>query len=111
MKNNKELLQELVTIYKTLDESFDKLNDLMGVNYASPLAASVWNLLDITINLLTDKINDNSTWLAWYIFENDCGDKALEAGIDDNTKKIKTIDDLLWVIKLGAKNEKYFDKD
>ena len=49
------------------------------------------------------KIGDDSNWLDWFIFENDCGEKAMEAGYDKNLKPIKTIDDLIELIEEGGK--------
>ena len=45
-------------------------------------------------------IGDCAKWLDWYRFENDMGDRALEAGPSGQLRKIRCLEDLLWVIEV-----------
>lgn len=49
-------------------------------------------------------VDDKYEWLVWYWQENDMGARGHEAGPTGNTRPIKTIDDLLWLI--GGQNDK-----
>ena len=44
---------------------------------------------------------DESEWLQWFIFDNSCGSKQMEAGYDGKLNKSENIEDLL---KLMSQN-------
>ena len=42
----------------------------------------------------------------WYIYDNDCGKRALEAGYDNKLKQIRTVNQLVLLIEEGIKRNK-----
>jgi len=55
-------------------------------------------LLDLFIKVLEDKMDDSDHWISWWVFEDGCGKKGLEAGKD--MRPVDTIEDL-WCLMNG----------
>ena len=94
-----------------ISNDFDKLDNILGICYESPLAENIFMMLDDYISAVSTIIGDKGGWLAWYIFDNLCGKNELEAGREGNVKVIKNIDDLLWLIDLTKYDTKDSMKD
>jgi len=94
-----------ITLYidevRELREYENKLYKTLGLEPEGEFISNIWKLkyladiffLDLTDDYIVD-------WVNWYIWENDFGEKAMEAGEKDNLKPIKTIDNLFEVINL-----------
>jgi len=53
-------------------------------------------------SIVATLIGDTKAGLDWFLFENECGDKGYEAGIDEGeTRPIKTVEDYLWLVDLN----------
>jgi hypothetical protein len=101
--NKKEIkieINKFLKCYKEYNEEFNKLDAVLDVGCESPIFESVFSLFDLHIALLEQKMNDSWNTLSWYVFENECGKARLEAGPKDNSKKIKNLDDLFWLVKV-----------
>jgi len=99
-EETKEILTEFFEIYGECNENLNKLTNLVGIG--GELIESVFNLISLHVKTIERLIGDKNETIDWYIWENNCGSKGLEAGNNDETRPIKTIDDLIWIIYLAA---------
>lgn len=68
----------------------------------SPIPESVWGLQDALTVAYAQLIGDGFEWLSWYAHENNFGAGGYEAGPVGATRKIRTLEDLLWLIEVSA---------
>lgn len=94
-KQKVKIVAELKNILKENEKELSNIYNIFGANPDGNFQRSVFKLQDFAIKQTSKIIGDNEEWLDWFIYENDWGEKAFEAGYDDNLKEIKTIDDLV----------------
>ena len=90
-------ITSLVEDYKQLTACCDAAYDAGALDPEGKLCTAIWNTYDNMLQHI-----DVDGWISWYIFDNDCGAKAMEAGYGDEINAIKTPLDLarlLWLIK------------
>ncbi|MGB1304036.1 hypothetical protein [Pseudoalteromonas marina] len=97
-------IKKLVIIKNEIDESFDSLADVTGATVDSPLGEAIYSSLSLHLKTLSELIGDDFEWLAWFVWENDCGASGLEAGETGNLKPVRTAKDLTKLIR--GENEK-----
>lgn len=68
----------------------------------SPLCGAVWLLQDALTASTSARIGDGWGNLDWYAHENDLGKNKDEAGPPGKMRKISTLKDLMWLIKVSA---------
>lgn len=101
-----KLLENLIANVKREREFKDKFFELFGDipgNSDTCLYRFVGALVKDQIQLVAALIGDTENGLNWFIYENDCGAKGYEAGIDGDLRPIRTIDDYLWLVNLEVK--------
>lgn len=101
----KELVQKVIDRHVAMSCVFDDLMRIVGECVESPLWEEVWATADLLIETTSKLIGDESAWLNWFINENGCGAKRLEAGFDGKLKRIGSVDDLLRLIDLDSASE------
>ena len=74
------------------------LEAVAGKNPEGPLVACLGNLFTTYTETLTELL-DAGDWLQWYWLENDSGEASLEAGYDEDIRKICSLDDLCWLVE------------
>lgn len=101
----KEFKERIKAIQQFLGE-IDTLN--AGLEMIARDAYSEFGgmFLDDYISLLSESVGDKNTWIEWFVFENEFGKKAMEAGYRNEgdkkkLKKIKTVEDLWKLIQEG----------
>ena len=52
------------------------------------------------IEMLASAVGDESRWIDWYVFENDCGREKMQAGYDGELKPVTNAQELYDLIKL-----------
>jgi len=95
-----ELITKAVESKLQLDSLYDELYNMFGMNPESKYSTIVYSILGNYIDLVAEVIGDRSEWLEWYIWDNECGSKGFEAGVNDNIRSVKTPEDLLWLIDI-----------
>lgn len=98
-------LQNWQTAYKNLDAVFNSLKLALGVLCEGSLWDAVWFTFERYTEVLAELVGDDSGWLNWYCYENDMGAKGYRAGYGENLRPIEDLDDLLWLIEEGVKND------
>jgi hypothetical protein len=98
-------LQYWQTAYKNLDAAFDSLKPALGYLVGGALWDAVWFTFVQYTEILEQLLGDDSGWLSWHCYENDMGAKGYEAGYGEDLRPIEDLDDLLWLIEEGVKND------
>ncbi len=98
-------LQDWQTAYKNLDAAFDLLKPALGYLWEGSIWDASWFTFERYTEVMSDLVGDDSGWLNWYCYENDMGAKGHEAGYGEDLRTIEDLDDLLWLIEEGAKND------
>lgn len=79
----------------------DLFGDYPGIHGDNCLYSFVGDLLDDQVKIVATLIGDTKGGLDWFLFENECGDKGYEAGVDEGeVRSIKTVEDYLWLVDL-----------
>lgn len=91
--------QKVVDKYKELDTLFDRLNETLGATINSPLGDAVWFLFQDYVDEVEAKIKDTSSFLSWYIYDNCCGTRELQAAVNGELKTINSVKRLAKLIK------------
>ena len=86
-------ITSLVEDYKQLTACCDAAYDAGALDPEGKLYTAIWNAYDNMLQHI-----DVAGWISWYIFDNDCGAKEMEAGYGDEINTIKTPLDLARLI-------------
>jgi hypothetical protein len=105
----KEITQ-LVARYKRLNAAWKPLTDAVK-NHDFPAWTESYSAFDALTDAVAIRIGDpmmgtqHSSWLAWYIYDNNCGEKAMQAkaGAWKKSRPIKTASDLAALIAADSK--------
>lgn len=87
------LIQQVVSVHTELNEQWEALRKLTGIECGSALGRSIWSMDDKLIRCAEELIWDDANTLAWYIWENECGNKKLRHSVG-NTERMKTVKDV-----------------
>lgn len=95
----KRLVQATIDAIHGADTVLSALRTIVG-GVESPLADAIYALQDAAIESTASAIGDRYKWLDWFIFDNDCGAKGLEASVDDApASPVRDIDGLLYIVE------------
>lgn len=92
--NKLELLTEAIKALKAAQVAEAKL-DFLNLNPESPMFEAANLLRDALTKTVANALNDEYGWVEWFVYENDLGNKALEAGYPNKMKPVRTAKDLL----------------
>lgn len=90
----KKLMSELLSIKKDADNlniAFRKLNP--EFNYIS-----FGRYETLVVDSLEVAFKDESQWISYYLYECDCGKRPMEVETETKKFKLKTLDQLWWLI-------------
>lgn len=102
--------QEIETIRSQLNRNIKRLIDSIQEHRKavepimlipeSPINNSFYDAIKLAIEGFSE---DSEHWIEWFIWENDCGSRGMDAGYDGDLKPIKTIAQLVELIIEGMK--------
>lgn len=72
-----------------------------GMQPEAPIMCAIFDLMDRYSSTLCELMGIEAgemNWLYWYACENHMGKDGKEAGYDGDLRKIKTLDDLAWLV-------------
>ena len=99
-KEKAQKVREVVHLHDTLMESYKTLEAALGVSLIqSKIWSATWQMFDLMLAAVAGQIGDESEWLSWYVYENDCGARGMEAGYDGRMKPIRTAVDLVRLVE------------
>jgi 23S rRNA pseudoU1915 N3-methylase RlmH len=78
-------IKQIVGNYKRLSAACDEANEAGCLDTDGKLHTAIWLSFDLMMVHI-----DQQEWLEWYIYDNDCGSKKMEAGYDSKLSKITT---------------------
>lgn len=77
-----QLITNFIAQKKRADEQMEALQKLTGAVYTSPLFDAVYRCIEAALDGLSIAVEgQRDGWVNWFIYENDCGQKALAAGV------------------------------
>ena len=90
-----ELVTTLVKHYEDFSAALDKMRPYIDLT-GSGISNLYFSLFETASKLASDEIKDDWQWLEWFIYDNNCGKRGLEAGeAGTKLKPIKTPEDLI----------------
>jgi hypothetical protein len=102
-KQKIKAVQAVVAKYDRLDSEWKKAVTIFGT-HDNPLFEATWGAFDAYVSAVAETIGDDWEWLHWFIYENSCGRKGMEAkGAMSGLRKIKTAAQLVALIEEAAK--------
>ena len=78
-----EKIERIIKDYKNLTACCDACFDAGMLDVDGKLYTAIWAMFDNMLDMV-----HRSGWISWYVFENDCGAKKMEAGYDGKLSKI-----------------------
>ena len=84
------------------DDAIQPVIDALKLCGEDPITNTVWQLQTDLTRAYAALLDDALESLAWYAAENDMGAKGMEAGSGSDVRKIRTVEDLLWLIEVSA---------
>lgn len=98
MKDNKILIKNVIEHKESLENHIERLYEVFGRS-ENNFVDNIWILFDSYVESVETILEDNFHCLSWYIWDNNGGKDKKEWIIDSEKYKIKTINDLVNVIK------------
>lgn len=91
--------------FAEIDKQYDALKDLFGASPESPIARAMYDTFSRYTDAISVAVGDADDWLEWYAWENDMGQKEMEAKAAgwSKARPICSVDDLLDLIEGSAK--------
>ena len=99
MKLTLEQLTLLLTEYKELSDACDAARAAGCLEIEGRLQNAIWSTVERVVSFF-----DPEGWIMWHILENEYGTKEYEAGYGSDMKKIKTPEDLLWLMNVRSED-------
>jgi len=78
-------IKRIVKDYKNLTACCNACFDAGVLDIDGNFYSAIWKTHDGLLEMI-----DKFDWLSWYLYENDCGAKKMEAGHDNKLSKITT---------------------
>jgi len=92
-------LRELLKAKEELDNQWEALRLLVGVETESPFGAAAWRPIELLIEVVAELIGDQIDAVSWFIWDNESGAKGLEHSLPDGMmREVETVHDLLDVL-------------
>jgi hypothetical protein len=86
-------IDKITSAFERLNKACDKAIDAGCLNAEGELFSAIWDSFDT----LT-RVADTDKWIAWHLWENECGKNAMKAGYDEENKPITNNRDLAELI-------------
>ena len=78
------VVETLVSKYKALNKACEAASKSGTLDPNGPLFEAIWSSFDSMLTLV-----DSDGWIAWYIYDNECGKKKLKASTGKNKPLLK----------------------
>ena len=79
-----QVVETLVSKYKALNKACEAASKSGTLDPNGPLFEAIWSSFDSMLTLV-----DSDGWIAWYIYDNECGKKKLKASTGKNKPFLK----------------------
>lgn len=95
-------IEALVTLRLNLDEHYAALTKTLGYDTESPMITTVERCFSAAVEMTAKLIGDTSGWIDWYIWDNDMGERGMEAGYDNELHPVTSVGQLVELIEKGG---------
>jgi len=97
-KDKKRIIESVVEQHKEVESLYDDMEKILGIIPEGRFSTTMFCLFDKHLDFAAELLGDEEEWLAWYIWDNNCGaDKGL-VKVNGKEKRIKNIDDLISIM-------------
>lgn len=97
-----KLVEEIVERKKSLDDFFDKFQEVFGDCVESNMWKHMWEMFEDYVKLAEKMIGDDFESVGWFIWDNDCGKNEYSCFTSKDVEIIvKTPKDLIRFIEYG----------
>jgi len=95
------LLKEWEDNYKDIINLYDSLYEMYNCSPESKAVKVIFETFEKYTRSVSIIVGDEFDWLEWYIYDNECGKKGLQAKASSwkKERKIKNVKDLLDIIE------------
>ncbi|MCH9835404.1 hypothetical protein K0U83_07060 [bacterium] len=94
------ILTKWAKVINQANEAADNLN-AVGMSPEAPILEALWAATEALTHAVETRLGIASPgWLDWYACENHVGKDGKEAGYGDDLRKIKTLEDLAWLVEM-----------
>ena len=108
-KEKEKVVRALVSIITECQKEVRNLGDI--INRDCELFAAYDRMEYNYITAVALLIGDESNWIEWYVYDNDCGRKGLEAGIKGDLSVIDSVEKLVKLIETSEQPISYIGKN
>lgn len=103
-KDKVRIIKRLVRAYNELERRFKAAEALFGCDPETPFQKTMYTtLLGGYVDAVSELVGDQSDWVNWYIWDNNCGARAGKVSWTENGKpveiEVRTVADLVKVIE------------
>lgn len=95
--NKLKILEQWQATSEALGKASEHLLEF-GMSIDSETVNAVHNAMDEVTKLASAAVGDAFEDLSWYQYDNKMGTLGLQATVNDETREIRTLDDLLWAM-------------
>lgn len=90
----KEKIDLVIASKKCLDRACEAARKAGCMDTDGPLYDSIWRSFDSMLEAV-----DRDGWICWFIYDNNFGKNHLMAGPAEKLRKIRTVNDLIWLLE------------
>ena len=84
-KELEQLISSIAAEYRSLDTACQAVIEVGAMDIEGPLHTAIWKAFDSMLRHI-----DHNGWIAWFVFDNHCGKKGLEAVVNGKLIKVTT---------------------
>lgn len=94
------LLEEWLKEFQGIQRTCAAIQALFGSDHECLIQTHFYGLFESYSRLVAIQVGDDSKWLDWFLWDNDCGKSAMEAKAPSwkKARKIRTVKDLEAII-------------
>lgn len=81
------LLRRWLERFRAIESVQQTLYGLAGATPESPLLEAMYRCHEAYTETLASVIGDTESWLEWFLFENDSGQKGMSVRLSDDTRE------------------------
>ncbi len=97
---NKQKIEKLIKIKRDLEVYYDQIEEIFGGDSYTGVGNLTWQMFDLLVDSYSREMGDEDKWIAWFIFDDNCGENGLSyAPKGKKKKKVDNVDDLVKLIE------------
>ena len=97
-----QLLETWAKESKQLTDQWEKFASITGALSDWPLGDAIWSIVESHTSAVARLLECDDSHLSWQCYDNEFGKQGLECEIDGETREIRTLSDLAWMIGLDG---------